>query len=357
MNYIGSKLSLLEFLEESINKVVDKNCNIFCDLFAGTGIVGSYFKRKGYKIIANDIQYYSYVLNRHYIGNHKELPFSKLTKEIPELKDINIQNRKKIICNYLSNLKGVKGFIYKNYCLGGTKDKKEQRQYFSDKNGMRCDVIRQKINDWKKANMISNDEYYFLITSLVESIDKYANTASVYGAFLKKLKKTAQDDLILKPAELIINNQDHEVFNADINEVVEKINGDILYLDPPYNHRQYATNYHLLETIAKYDNPKIYGKTGLRDYGKQKSLYCSRMQVKKAFKDLISKAKAKYIFLSYNNEGIMTLDDIKEIMSLRGEYGHFMKEYNRFKADKLENRKYKANKTVEYLHYVVCKNI
>ena len=79
MNYIGSKLSLLEFLEESINKVVDKNCNIFCDLFAGTGIVGTYFKKKGFKIIANDIQYYSYVLNRHYIGNHKELSFSKLT--------------------------------------------------------------------------------------------------------------------------------------------------------------------------------------------------------------------------------------------------------------------------------------
>jgi adenine-specific DNA-methyltransferase len=154
---------------------------------------------------------------------------------------------------------------------------------------------------------------------------------------------------------LIINEQDHEVFNLDINEVAKKVSGDILYLDPPYNHRQYATNYHLLETIAKYDNPKIHGKTGLRDYDKQKSLYCSRTQVKKAFKDLILKAKVKYIFLSYNNEGLMTLDDIKEIMSLRGKYGHFTKEYNRFKADKSENRNYIADKTTEYLHYVVCK--
>jgi len=354
MNYIGSKLSLLEFLEKSIDKVVDKNCNTFCDLFAGAGIVGSYFKRKGYKIIANDIQYYSYVLNRHYIGNHKELNFTKLTKEIPDLKSIDVKNRKNFVCNYLSDLKGVKGFIYKNYCLGGTKDKKEPRQYFSDENGMRCDAIRQKIEKWKEQNLVSNDEYYFLIASLVESIDKYANTASVYGAFLKRLKKTAQNNLILKPAELIINEQDHEVFNADINEVAKKVSGDILYLDPPYNHRQYATNYHLLETIAKYDNPKIHGKTGLRDYNKQKSLYCSRTQVKKAFRDLILKAKAKYIFLSYNNEGLMTLSDIKEIMSLRGEYGHFTKEYNRFKADKSENRNYAANKTIEYLHYVVC---
>lgn len=219
---------------------------------------------------------------------------------------------------------------------------------------MRCDAIRQKIENWKEQNLITDDEYYFLVASLIESIDKYANTASVYGAFLKKLKKTAQNNLILKPAELIINNQEHKVFNADINEVVEKVNGDILYLDPPYNHRQYATNYHLLETIAKYDNPKIHGKTGLREYQNQKSLYCSRSKAKKAFADLILKAKVKYIFLSYNNEGLMTLDDIKEIMRLRGKYGFFTKIYNRFKADKDNNRVYKTTRTVEYLHYVIC---
>ena len=90
----------------------------------------------------------------------------------------------------------------------------------------------------------------------------------------------------------------------------------------------------MLETIAKYDNPKIHGKTGLRDYEKQKSLYCSSSQVKEAFRDLILNAKAKYIFLSYNNEGLMTHKEIKEIMSERGKYGYFTKEYGRFKADK-----------------------
>lgn len=354
MNYIGSKLSLLTFLEESINKIVSKDYNTFCDLFAGTGIVGRYFKRKGYKIIANDIQYYSYVLNRHYIGNHRELDFEKLIVIIPDLETVEICQRKELVCNYLSNLQGLKGFIYKNYCLGGTKGKKEQRQYFSDENGMRCDAIRKKIEEWKVDSLISEDEYYFLLTSLVESIDRYANTASVYGAFLKQLKKTAQHNLIIKPAELIINDQDHEVYNADINEIVGKINGDILYLDPPYNHRQYATNYHILETIAKYDEPKIHGKTGLREYSEQKSLYCSRTKVEKVFEELVLKSNAKYIFLSYNNEGLLSLDQIKEIMSLRGKYGKFTREYNRFKADKSLNRKYLADKTTEYLHYVVC---
>ncbi len=355
MNYIGSKLSLLEFLEDSIRQVVgEENNKVFCDLFAGTGIVGSYFKKKGFKIIANDIQYYSYVLNRHYVGNHKILTFSKLVDIIPELKKIQIKNRKDFVCQYLSNLKGKKGFIYNNYCLGGTKNKEVKRLYFSDENGMKCDSIRNKIEEWKKEKVINENEYFFLLTSLLESIDKNANTASVYGAFLKKLKKSALNSLVLKPAELIINDQGHDVFNDDINKIVKKVKGDIFYLDPPYNHRQYASNYHILETIAKYDNPKIKGKTGLRNYNKQKSLYCSRVQVKKAFKDLILKAKTKYIFLSYNNEGLMSLDDIKEIMSLRGEYGFFTKNYNRFKADKTESRNHKADKTVEYLHYVIC---
>ena len=355
MNYIGSKLSLLEFLEKSIEKVVDKNSRVFCDLFAGTGAVGTYFKRKGYKVIANDIQYYSFVLIKQYIENHQHLKFTKLTKILTELNNIEIAERKNFVCDYLSNIKGEKGFIYKNYCSGGTKNQEFERQYFSDENGMRCDAIRIKIEEWKNEKLITDNEYYFLLATLLETVDKRANTASVYGAFLKQLKKTAQIPFVLKPAELIINDQNHEVFNEDINKIVEKVEGDILYLDPPYNQRQYATNYHMLETIAKYDNPKIYGKTGLREYQDQKSLYCSSSQVKKAFKDLILKAKAKYIFLSYNNEGLMTHDEIKEIMGLRGKYGYFTQEYGRFKADKDKNRDYISNKTLEYLHYVVCK--
>jgi len=355
MNYIGSKLSLLDFLEKSINKVAGKDYSVFCDFFAGTGAVGLHFKKQGYQVYANDVQYYSYVLNRHYIGNHQVLIFKGLINNFPNLKRVKVEERKNIICDYLNTLKGASGFIYKNYCLGGTQNQHYKRQYFSDENGRRCDAIRIKIEDWRKQKKITNAEYYFLLTSLLESVDKQANTASVYGAFLKKLKTSAQKLFVLKPAELVINEQHHKVFNEDINNLASKIQGDVLYLDPPYNHRQYATNYHLLETVAKYDNPQIHGKTGLRDYESQKSLYCSRSKVKQAFKDLILKAKAKYIFLSYNNEGLMTPADVKEIMSLRGKYGYFTQEYNRFKADADENRNHKAKKTVEYLHYVVCK--
>ena len=352
MNYIGSKLSLLGFLERSILKALDKKTKtkknkVFCDLFAGTGAVGSHFKQRGYKIIANDIQYYSYVLNRHYIGNHKELKFLNLLKLIPQLK--NSSDKKKTVCDFLSNLKGIKGFIYNNYSWGGTQNTKQPRQYFSDENAMLCDAVRAKIESLKKQQLLTEDEYYFLIASLLESIDGYANTTGVYGAFLKRLKKSALRKFTLKPAPLFKSRRKQKVFNEEANQLIKKLQADILYLDPPYNQRQYSANYHLLETIAKYDNPPLFGKTGLRQDKSQKSPYCSRSQAKAVFKDLILSAKAKYIFLSYNNEGLMSLKDIKEIMSLKGKYGCFTKLYNRYKAD--NNRDYRASKTVEYLHY------
>ncbi|MDO6992596.1 DNA adenine methylase [Brachyspira innocens] len=352
MNYIGSKLSLLDFLYKSINSVIDKNCCSFCDLFAGTGIVGRYFKSKNFSIISNDIQYYSYVINKHYIENHKYLYFKNLNDEIEDLKCADIKEKHLIVCEYLNNIPYKEGFIYNNYSFGGTKNKEYQRIYFSDENALKCDAIRMKIEEWFQNNKINENEYYFLLTSLLENIDKCANTASVYGAFLKKIKNTASKTFNYYPANFFINDIEHKVYNKDANELIETIDTDILYIDPPYNRRQYSDNYHMLETIAKYDNPEIKGKTGLRN-DRIKSLYCSKNDVYNIFEDLINKAKSKYIFVSYNNEGLLSLEDIKTIMSNKGEYGVFVKEYNRFKADSKRNNS--ASSTFEYLHYCIVK--
>lgn len=353
MNYIGSKKSLLQFLEDSIYQVVGKKNFTFLDLFAGTGVVGQHFKSKGHKIIANDFQYYSYVLNKNYIGNHQVLKFIDLESEMKQLKEISIEKRADYVCNYLSNIDLSEGFIYNNYCLSGTKNQEFERQYFSDYNGLKVDSIRKKIEHWKITNKINENEYYFLLATLLENIDKVANTASVYGAFLKKLKKSAQKEFTMKPAYFVLNDEKHSVYNEDIEILIEKVQGDVLYLDPPYNHRQYATNYHLLETIARYDNPVIKGKTGLRDYSAQKSKFAQKQKVLSVFDNIIQKAKVKYIFLSYNNEGLMTEEQIKTIMSKYGKYGVFIKDYNRFKADKDENRNHKSISTKEYLHYLL----
>jgi adenine-specific DNA-methyltransferase len=129
--------------------------------------------------------------------------------------------------------------------------------YFSDENAMKCDTIREQIEQWKEERKITEDEYYFLLACLLEAIDKVANTASVYGAFLKHLKKSAQKSLELQSVELFENDNEHKIFNEDINNLIQTTKHDVVYLDPPYNHRQYSGNYHILETIAKYDNPQI----------------------------------------------------------------------------------------------------
>lgn len=329
MNYIGSKYSLLNFLEDVINNVTNyKNGEnkIFTDLFAGTGVVGSFFKSKGYTVIANDLQYYSYILNKHFIENSDEINTHLLDK--------------------LNNLEGKAGFIYNNYCFGSGSG----RLYFSDYNGMMCDAIRMEIETLKEKGEITDSEYFFYLASLLNSIDKYANTASVYGAFLKKLKKSAEKKFSLTSLA-IIKGEKGKVYNRDANELIREIEGDILYLDPPYNHRQYAANYHLLETIARYDTPTIKGKTGLRDYSNQKSKFCTKSSVENVFEDIIKNAKFKYIFLSYNDEGLMSLESIKNIMEKYGEYKVFTTDYKRFKADNKRNNK--KDSTIEYLHCLI----
>ena len=327
MNYIGSKYKLSDFISSSVKSIVgdDLSDKIFCDLFAGTGIVGRNFKKEVKKVISNDMEFYSYVLNKNYIENHEFLDNEIYIKELNETN-------------------GEEGFIFNEYSENG----KANRLYFSEHNGKKIDAIRTKIEFWKTEKKISSALYYFLLASLLESADKVANTASVYGAFLKKIKKTAQKELILEPAIFEINSHSHEVYNEDSNLLIKKIEGDILYLDPPYNAREYGANYHLLNTIAKYDNFTPKGKTGLRDYSK--SAFCKKKEVEKSFDDLIKNANFKYIFLSYNNEGIMSSETIKKILSNYGKYDLLTTEYQRFRADKKENRNHKASSTTEYLH-------
>lgn len=327
MNYIGSKYKLSDFISSSVKSIVgeDLSDKIFCDLFAGTGIVGRNFKKEVKKVISNDMEFYSYVLNKNYIENHEFLDNEIYIKELNETN-------------------GEEGFIFNEYSENG----KANRLYFSEHNGKKIDAIRTKIEFWKTEKKISSALYYFLLASLLESADKVANTASVYGAFLKHIKKSAQKELILEPAIFEINSHSHEVYNEDSNLLIKKIEGDILYLDPPYNAREYGANYHLLNTIAKYDRFTPKGKTGLRDYSK--SAFCKKKEVEKSFDDLIKNANFKYIFLSYNNEGIMSSETIKKILSNYGKYDLLTTEYQRFRADKKENRNHKASSTTEYLH-------
>lgn len=333
MNYIGAKNKLGDFLIESICEALKKdhfkalNECVFCDLFAGSGAVSKRFSPLVKKIIANDREFYSFV-----ILNSILKPPIKL--------NINVNNL--FIESISKDKKQAK--IFKHYALGGG----ENRQYFSDENAIKIDILRQNLQKEKDSDKISQSEYFYLLANLIESADKVANTASVYGAFLKKLKKSAQKklDFTLNLPLFPHNINENEVYNEDSNKLILNIKGDILYLDPPYNSREYGANYHILNTIAKYDDFIPRGKTGLREY--QKSQFCNKNQVSNALEYIIKNAKFKWIFLSYNDEGLLDLKEIENIFKKYGQYSIKQKFYQRFKADK--TRTQKQDKTIEYLH-------
>lgn len=322
---------LLGTISDIVGDLTDK---IFCDAFAGTGAVGNAFKPHVKQLISNDLEHYSYVLNRNYIGNCIPLPDAKyLISELNDLTPIS------------------DGFIFQNFCLGSGSG----RQYFSDENGQKIDAARQAIERWHNSGDIDDDRYYFLICSLLECADRLANTASVYGAFLKKLKPIAQKRLVLSPADFTYTNQQNEVYQEDANALLRHVKGDILYLDPPYNVRQYGANYHILNIISQYQPVTLKGKTGIHKY--RRSLYCSRKKVFAAFDDLMSHAEFQYTFLSYNNEGLLSPDFIRETMQKYGEYDCISMRHQRFKADSDENRTHHAQNTTEYLHLMIKKSL
>ena len=341
MNYIGSKLKLSSFLQTSIESTLREahakplKDSVFCDMFAGTSAVGRLFKTQVKQVISNDREYYSFVLAQNYIGTHQKLARDK------ELL---------YILNDAAQTPPQKGKIYTYYALGSGSG----RQYFSDENAQKIDAVRSKIEQWKEENFINDKEYYYLLASLLESADKVANTASVYGAFLKYLKKSALRPLILDSTEdcspvsstRYCNKNEHLVFNDDANALITRIKGDILYLDPPYNTREYGANYHLLNTIALYDDFIPKGKTGLREY--EKSNWCKKVKVADELERLIKNARFEWIFLSYNDEGLLSLEQIKVIFEKYGRYSSVKQKHQRFKSD--SKRIQKQDSTLEYLH-------
>ena len=322
LGYIGSKFKLLTFIHDIVkDNIPNLQEKTLCDLFSGSNTVAIHFKDKVKKLITNDIEHYSYILASAYMTN-KNIDQDKI--------------------NLLNNIPPLNSDFYNYYCESGN----SKRLYFNKHNGQKIEAIRTKLEQLN----IPKTEYYTLLSSLIEASDKVANTTSVYGSYLKKVKRTAQKTLNLKPLNIkIIKGQQNECYNIDANLLIKNISGDILYIDPPYNHRQYGSNYHILNMISKYDfsiEPR--GITGLQNYNK--SDYCSKIKAKSTFEDLILNAKFEHIFVSYNNEGIIKKEEFVEILSKFGELKIYEKNYKTYKAD--NNRNNKSKTTIEYLFYL-----
>lgn len=316
--YLGNKYKLLPFITDVVNNEC-RDIKNFADIFAGTGAVSSAFTDK--IIITNDLMYSNYICNYAWFGS--------------EAYDRQIIIDYVVYYNSLCN-------ISDNYMTENFAD-----TYFSREDCAKIGFIREDIeNNYNKHN-INDRERALLITSLLYAMDKIAKTCGHYDAYRKGAEFDKSLELYVPMAE-INNNPNNICYNLDANDLVERLDVDLVYIDPPYNSRQYCDAYHLLENVARWEKPTVYGVAKKMDRTNLKSQYCTR-DAAKAFEDLISKITARYILLSYNNmaekgndrsNAKISDDDIMRILGNKGEVKVFSESYKPFttgKSDILQN--------------------
>ena len=265
--YLGNKFKLLD----SIKDLVKKKCgdySSFIDLFSGTGVVANSFNSDKVKIITNDLLYSNYVIAKSFFETTKS-PVGIL-KKIENLNSINTDK-----ANYFS----------KNF---GNK-------YFTRDNAIKIGAIREKI---EKISTNANEKF-ILITSLIYAADRIANTVGHYDAYRENLDTRGKLELQVPNIDYS-KNKNNKVYCMDSNILANEIKGDVVYIDPPYNSRQYSDTYHLLDNLALWKKPEVFGKAKKMDRSHIKSKYCSKDAVLE-FQDLITKLNTKHIIVSYNN--------------------------------------------------------
>ena len=361
--YIGNKRKLLPLIYKAIeNAGISPAENIkFFDVFSGSGVVARFAKFLGMEVYANDWEYYSYVLNQGFLNfNESDIEkvfgsraeFESLLNKINSLPDPGEDNQ------YISKYYAPKEFDVEQV------DYRTERLFYTRENALAIDKIRNYIEENRSQE--SEKVFYLLLAILIYESATHTNTSGVFKAFHKEFGGHGKDALsrIMKKIELhfpvLIDSKAHvHVFQENANELARKLKGiDIAYLDPPYNQHQYGSNYHLLNTIAKWDkipapldlNSKgiLKRKAAIReDWINTRSDYCYRDSAEKSFEDLIMNLDARFIFISYSTDGIIPFEKMREICTKRGKLSLVTNEYTTYRGGKQSNKRQNTN--IEYI--------
>lgn len=328
MRYLGNKTNLLTFIESVIQKH-NIDGEVFADLFAGTCSVGDYFKDK-YTIIANDYMYFSKIIASAKLLNAK----------IPEFEKF----KKKYKCSPFDWLNNQVYTHEDNYFVLHNYSPKGERMYFTEDNAAKIDGARLEIEDLYKNAVIKYNEYVFLLASLLESALRVSNTSGTYQAYFKFWESRAKKTLLIEP--LLFNEtkaiKDNQLYCEDANKLVRKISGDIAYIDPPYTTTQYTNSYHVLETIARYDYPQIFGKTGRRQ-NRELSNYSNKQLALYEFEDLFRQLNFKHVMVSYSNQSIIPIDELVDLAKRFAVNGKVYVEKYLYREYSTNNSSYKGN--------------
>ena len=340
MRYIGNKTRLLPFILRTLRRS-GIHVGSAHDAFAGTASVSRALKQNGWRVHSSDLLMSSYVFQRAYVV--AESAGRNLEEQAIELADLGPRE----------------GFITRHFSPASG-DARVGRMYFTPENAGRIDAAREELEVWRAAAKIRDDDYYLLLAAIIEGADRVANTAGVYASYMKRWQPNAKRAFDIVPAKPIKGARQAEAYLMDATDAAKRIGEvDLVYVDPPYNSRQYVAYYHIPEILARGwtdSAPAIRGKVGLLAGSEGRSQWSHGRKVKKLFSALLAATGARHALVSFNSEGHLAPDALQSLLaavSVDREVSHFTQSYRRYRADsEREGRHYHHDKALEHLYLV-----
>lgn len=321
VRYIGSKARLAEAIADIIGDPSSRSSHLV-DGFCGTGIVARAAAIRGWNVSGNDTLLSSTYLADASLYHESELDFSRIGSYSDAIGKLNDED-------------GAEGFIWRTYSPASASFCGYERRYFSEDNARKIDGIRDAIADWHERGLIGYREQALLVADLIEATNDIANIAGTYGCFLKKWTTQSSGKLCLEPRQLFPHHVEHKMSVGDIFNI-STCASDTVYLDPPYTKRQYASYYHIPETIAYHDEPIVEGVAGLRPWKHIASPFCYKTKALKAINDCIERLDAEHIYLSYSSQGHVALDDLLATLPRIGKVTvHQLGEIGRYRPNQI----------------------
>lgn len=323
--YIGNKTLVVQEVLRVITKDARKGA-IFCDPMTGTGSVSEGLARLGYLVIASDSLSFPAMHAEVRIRLKRAPAFSALGRNYSD------------VIKTLNELKPQFGYFTQEYSeLGKPKNASKPRLYFSGLNAQKIDSISSQINEWESRGDLTNSEIKLLRHDLIMAVNRVANIAGTYGHYRSTFSKAALAPISLSTTSFnSFARKKNTVLIGNAEDLVPNLRMDYLYLDPPYKKRQYAANYHLLETIARGDNPEAIGESGLRNWWPLYSNFCSKKKIRFAFHEILERSSFKKAFISYSEDGLLSDEEMRELL----------KNYGRVKRHTFTHKRFKSNKSI-----------
>lgn len=354
MRYIGNKTRLLDFIRRVLRSRGIAG-GLAIDPFTGTASVARALKRWGFEVVASDVMEYAHVFGRAYVQLEQRPRFGALAGELglrrePELRDV---------VAYLNGLAGEPGFLTTNFTPASPVGRRHERMYFLPENSARIDAIRSMLERWRRDGALEDDGYYVLLASLLHAADKVANTAGVYAACIKSWQPNARRSLRLRVPRLTLGSGGRAVRAEALELVSSHEPFELLYIDPPYNTRQYPAYYHIPELIAMgwFTGPvELRGKAGLLADREKRSDWSKLSRCRDALESLVAAAPCRHIVMSYNAEGIIPEETIERVFKnygRRSTYRRYTRRYRRYRSDTdSDQRSYRGDVVAEHLYCV-----